>query len=153
MSLGLASQLVLLGYRKILSSWEHYFYKSWLSIEMDMDMFWLPECHTSVDQQLYALLFMYCIVKSAEKKNLKALLFVRSEVELHLLGCTGTWDLILRPVEHQAHSQLCELWSINGPRCGGMLCWNVLFPKPLNNDSIFQMSKSNGTMLLCKQLA
>lgn len=137
--------------------WEpHFFFKSEkkvvkVGILHFMDMFLLPEHHASVDQQLYAFLFIYCIVKSAEKWKIwkRCYLWGQSweEAEFHPLGCTGTWDLILRPVEHQAHGQLRKLLSINGPRCGGVLCWNLPFPKPFSNDSICQIISSNGTML------
>lgn len=78
MSLGLANQSVLSVYRNILSRdcLGTLFFQI-LTIDRKkvikvgilhvMDMFWLPEHHTIVDQQLYALRFIYCIVKSAEK--------------------------------------------------------------------------------------
>lgn len=57
-----------------------------------MDMLLLPEHHTSVDQQLCAVLFIHCIVKKEKKKKESlAICEVRGEkAELPLLGCTGT---------------------------------------------------------------
>lgn len=77
----------------------------------------------------YGTISNICQNKSLQKyrkvKHLKALLLARSEVRI--TPAWLHWDLILRPVGHQAHGQLCELLSVNGPRCGWVFCCNAPF--------------------------
>lgn len=89
--------------------------------------------------------------KYRKVKHLKALLLARSEVRI--TPAWLHWDLILRPVGHQAHGQLCELLSVNGVSkvWMGVLLQRTI-PKLMSNDLTCQISNSNGRMLVYKQL-